>query len=147
MLAEGTTVTTPGFTGKVQRQYVRDRAPEMLVYFKDYTGVPVVAETVTGPGKLVGSQVASGTIGTVLTAPVHSLPTIKDVTTGDGEAPGLASTVTCGGTLNIDVTGLAAGAYDLIVADTVTGTFSAVNITGGTGSVTYTSTKMTLAVV
>lgn len=61
-------------------------------------------------------------------------------------APDVASTVALNGGLEIDVTGVAAGSYDLVVADTVTGTPTP-TITGGSGSVSYaTAGKVILTV-
>jgi hypothetical protein len=61
-------------------------------------------------------------------------------------APDVASTVALNGGLTIDVTGVAAGNYDLVIADTVTGSPTP-TITGGSGTISYaTAGKVILTV-
>ena len=92
------------------------------------------------------SLTLSGTL--TMTAAGGALPQIREFRSGMwGEtATNLASTVTCGGTLNVDVTGVAPGTYDLIRADAVAGSFDTVTITGGAGTLAYTATQVRLTV-
>lgn len=79
------------------------------------------------------------------------MPKIQEFRSGINglAAPAINSTVTLqgGSILNLNVAGLASGSiHDLIVADSITGTFGTVNITGGAGVVSYTATKVILTV-
>lgn len=63
-------------------------------------------------------------------------------------APNVASSLVLGGasTFTADLRGLAPGVYCVARADTITGTFASVTITGGTGSIAYTATQVILTV-
>lgn len=112
--------------------------------------------TLTGGDVLCGFDGTDGgaasitLVGTVtMNAASGAMPQLREFRSGiSGETPtSVASSVTCGGTLNVDITGVAAGTYDLILVDTVSGTFDTVNITGGNGSVSYTATAVRIAVL
>lgn len=77
-------------------------------------------------------------LGQVNGAPTYTLPTIKEFQTGINgtAAPSVASAVTCGGTIEVDVTGMT-GTVTLIEADSITGTFATETITGSANSLVY----------
>lgn len=99
-----------------------------------------------------GGAAASMTVATggtlELVAADGALPTIRELRTGINgvTAPNVASTFTCGGTIDVDVTGVSAGTYDLVIADTVSGTFGTETVTGGSGTIGYTGTKVQVTV-
>ena len=75
---------------------------------------------------------AGGTFGTVSGTPDYVMGELREVRTGltGLAAPNVASSVTLGGELHVDVTGLSNGTYTLISADTVTGAFDTVTAAG-----------------
>lgn len=110
-----------------------------LVYLDDCTGTFEAGETVSGGANAGGIfPIAPQALGTLDVAPAYHLPQIAEFCSGrfGRVAPDVASAVTLdpGMTLNLDVTGMANGDYDLIVADTLSGTAPAPNVTGGSGT-------------
>ncbi len=150
------TGATSGFTGTVS-DHLDLTISTGNIFVKDWTGVPLKGEGLVGVGKQYFRDAPFGQIALVLTPAdnlavpqTYTMPRIAEFRSGINglTAPNINSVVALqvGSTLNLNVTGLLPGPYDLIVADSVTGTFSNVNFTGGTGTVSYTATKVILNV-
>ncbi len=123
------------------------------IYVKYWTDIPQAGEDLIGIGKEFYIERPEGKIAVVSGTPTYFMPKIAKFNSGIYGAnianPNIAPAVTLQGSsvLNLDVTGLTPGSvHDLLVAASVTGTFGTVNITGGSGSVSYTSTKVILTV-
>ncbi|MBW4710752.1 hypothetical protein KX928_23425 [Roseobacter sp. YSTF-M11] len=132
---EVVTGSVSGFTGVVARD-VFTSGLKCLLYLRDVTGIPVDNEDVVGIARKGRATTDPLTIGQIDGAATFGIGTIREIRSGlYGAAPNVDSRVTLDGGLEVDVTGLAPNTYDLIVADTLTGDFASVSITGGTGSV------------
>lgn len=147
---EGTIVTggTSGFTGRIVWIEYTGNQTQGTIHVDTFTGIPVLNENLIAVGAANHFPTPSGVVARVSAAPTFHIGKIGEFRSGmNGETPtNVASTVTLAGALEVDVSGLTPGSYDLIVTDTVSGTFSLVNITGGTGTVAYTATKVVLTV-
>lgn len=127
----------------VEIRRINNRAQELVL--SDCTGVFLNGEAVHATlRRLKFNELGAGFYANVAAVPVYTLPQISEFRSGlnGATAPSVASTFTCGGGLIIDCTGMLNTAYDLVVADTVSGTFAAPIITNGEGSVSYTGTKV-----
>lgn len=148
---EGASYNIGGRNAKLASwRYFNDGDVKFQLKMYDLSGALSNNSTVSGPrtrsGLMTGS---SGSIGTVNGTPTYELPKIDKFTSGifGTSAPDVATTITLGGTLNIDVTGMAPGTYDLITADTLLGSFDTINITGGSGSVALVENPLRVTIV
>ncbi len=142
------TGATSAFTATVADHY--DLSLQTgTVLLKNWTGVPTLGEGLVGIGRQYFRDAPFGQIA-LAGAPTYSMPKIAEFRSGINgtTAPNVNSQVVLqsGSTLNLNVTGLLPGPYDLIVADGIAGTFTNVNVTGGAGVVSYTATKVILTV-
>ena len=152
---------TSGFGGVLDCLQFNESGWSIAV--RGLTGTPLVGE------QMVGQPLDTGTTGTdaddeanetdnspttTKRIPVVSsiwnatLPCIRKFRSGEnGEAaPSVTFTVALSGPLKLDLTGVAAGTYPIIEADSVTGNFSGQTITGLAAGLTAVVTKTATAV-
>jgi hypothetical protein len=119
------------------------------VWLRELTGgMPAAGDALNGEGWVLFSRQPAGTIATA-TQVSASLPRIARVRSGVAgtTAPGVTFNVSLAGALAVDATGMAPGSYPLIEASAITGTFSGVTVTGGSGTVSYSTTQVMLTIV
>ena len=156
---EGFTVTgdTSGATGTVRELQYRS-VQDWMAAVDDLDGVFENGEDVSG----VVTAYVDESIGhwdayaSLRFAPTYLLGTISEFITGvngysgdDIVATDVASTVNLGGTLHLDVNGVANGTYTLIDVDTVSGTFDAVTAENNSAkdlTISITGTTVTVLV-
>jgi hypothetical protein len=155
----GSTVTgqTSGATGRVA-EFHQLTGNTGVIVLDDINGVFVDTEALNGLTRYGPMLEDARDFANINGTPEYILPTIGEFTTGltgldslnHVVASNVASTVTCAGTVEVDAVGLAAGTYDLVEADTVTGTFGTETITnvgaGLSGAISYPTGKVTLTI-
>lgn len=148
---------TSGATG-VCREFQYRINYDWAAFLDDLEGVFQLSETFSGVTER-GPDPHRGftdTYGSVRVAPFHTYGAITEFETGingyDGDdlvATDVNSTVTLGGTLHLDVTGLGNNIYTLIDVDTVLGVFGAVTAAGNSAkdlTISITGTTVTVLV-
>jgi hypothetical protein len=102
-----------------------DNARAILV-LDEVTGVFQSGEPLDGTRNTGILDWPDGILGTVNATPVYTLPRLRNFATGIGgrRRPQVTSSVTLGGVLAVDTTGLVPGLYTLIEADSIVGGFA-----------------------
>ncbi len=141
-----------GATGRVAAN-LRTARLERVVMLEDLSGAFADNETISGDDCDLAyfARGAQAGFATVNGTPDYTLGQIREFRTGINgfAAPDVVSSVTLGGTLHIDVTGLANGSYTLIAADNVTGAFDAVTAAGNAAkdlTLTVTGTQVQVSI-
>ncbi len=145
---------TSGVTATVI-EVIRDPESNFANYYilEDMSGSFTDNESVSTPQAYMAGwdDGAQSAFAAVDGTPTHTLGQIREVRTGINgtTAPNVASTINLGGTLHVDVTGLANGDYTLIEVDTIAGTFDAVTAAGNSSkdlTIAITGITMTVTV-
>lgn len=128
---------TSGATGIIRGIVPTDLGRAVIVYVDTLIGAFQELEDIICERELGEVLLPSGMVGLIDSIQDVTLGAVREMQTGvyGNVAPNVASSVTLGGALEVDVTGLPSGSYPLIVADTITGAFASETITGGSGAI------------